>query len=224
MDLYREESRLKHEKYREEEAKKLEKERREAEQKLEAEQRREAEKIREEEQCEIEKRELWMTWCSLLEEDCIMALTELENMIPWMEKEQVQTYMVDLIRQMNEIHERKKIDAYQANEIRVLFSRMIELAELDIDIETMDTTQDEEFAIELQTVHDEELARQLQQEPILEQMPEPIQNVPICSIERRMGLTLIQLKEIARTYNLPTSGNKRDLCLLLSDRGLVRIV
>ena len=47
---------------------------------------------------------------------------------------------------------------------------------------------------------------------------------PICSYTSRKGLTLTQLKDIARLRSLPLSGNKEELCKRLAKYNLVRIV
>lgn len=64
---------------------------------------------------------------------------------------------------------------------------------------------------------------------MLQQLQQPVVpvvhgGVPICSVTKRIGLTVPQLKEIARTHLLSQQGSKEELCLRLQQAGLVRIV
>ena len=201
MDIYREESRLRYQRHQAL-LKEQQQQKEEAEQKVV-------------DEWELEKNqdnnveEDWYMWCSLLEEDRIGALTELATFIPRMQKEDAQERIILLIKQLNDIQERNPVDAQQANALQTIVSHILKDAGMEIDIELMDTS------------GDEEMARQLTE------FPPPIPdfaNLPICSLTRRVGLTLAQLKDLARRYRLPISGNKEKLCVLLAERGLVTIV
>ena len=68
------------------------------------------------------------------------------------------------------------------------------------------------------------LATMLQQLQQQQQQPMVHDGVPICSISKRIGLTVPQLKAIARTHLLSQQGTKEELCYRLQQAGLVRIV
>lgn len=67
------------------------------------------------------------------------------------------------------------------------------------------------------------MLQQLQQ-PVVQDVPVVNGGVPICSVTKRIGLTVPQLKAIARTHLLSQQGTKEELCLRLQQAGLVRIV
>jgi hypothetical protein len=66
------------------------------------------------------------------------------------------------------------------------------------------------------------MLQQLQQQQ--QQQPMVNDRVPICSVSRRIGLTVPQLKEVARAHMLSQQGTKEELCRRLQQAGLVRIV
>jgi hypothetical protein len=53
---------------------------------------------------------------------------------------------------------------------------------------------------------------------------EKVEEKPICSFTSRKGLTIPELKKIAKQYSLSLSGNKEDLCKRLAELDLVRII
>ena len=69
--------------------------------------------------------------------------------------------------------------------------------------------------------------------PPLPRMPIPLMqfvvdpaaiDVPVCSLMRRIGLTVPQLRGIAIEHGIPAYGSKAELAVRLSTHGLVRIV
>jgi len=219
MEDYRKEAQKKYEEKRLERLR-LETERQELEkQELE---RHEIER-QELERQEIERQELerqefneqWMIWMALLSENTLHSLHELNGLVEKITMSQDYLYerMVDLVEQLNTIQETKNIDATEARLIHEEMLKLIQATGIDIEIQAMDTSQDEDYA---RRVEEREL-EQLQN-------VQDVQDVPICSIERRVGLNVNQLREIARIHNIKIKGNKRELCLILSHHGLVRLV
>jgi hypothetical protein len=175
------------------------------------------------ERLELERNEFneqWMIWVALLSENTLYSLHELNGLVEKIPMTQDYLYerMVELVEQLNTIQETKKIDATEARLIHEAMLKLIQLTGIDIEIQAMDTSQDEDYAR-----HVEE--RELEQ---LQDIPNQLQNipeqVPICSIEKRIGLNVNQLREIARIHDIKIKGNKRELCLMLSHHGLVRLV
>jgi hypothetical protein len=78
----------------------------------------------------------------------------------------------------------------------------------------------------MDTTNDLQVAEQLHME-LQDNLPgiiNPYETVPVCSITKRVGLTLVQLKDIAKRYNIPSYGLKRVLCIRLEQVGLVQII
>lgn len=170
------------------------------------------------ERLELEKHEFneqWMIWVALLSENTLYSLHELNRLVEKISMAQDYLYerMVELVEQLNIIQETKKIDATEARLIHEAMLKLIQFTGIDIEIQAMDTSQDEDYARRVE-------------ERELEQLQDinNVQDVPICSIERRVGLNVNQLREIARIHNIKIKGNKRELCLILSHHGLVRLV
>ena len=103
--------------------------------------------------------------------------------------------------------------------------------------------EDESYALELlrqqeqeEQEQQEQQEEQEQQEPVfpnLPRMPIPLMqfvadpaaiDVPVCSLTRRIGLTVPQLRGIAIEHGIPAYGSKAELAVRLSTHGLVRIV
>ena len=110
---------------------------------------------------------------------------------------------------------------------------MITESGLDIPIEVMDTEKDEEFAsrlLEEEVLLYEENVEEKVEENVEENVVENVvDNVvetekPICSFTSRKGLTIPELKKIAKNHSLSLSGNKEDLCKRLAEHDLVRII
>jgi hypothetical protein len=159
--------------------------------------------------------EQWMIWVALLSENTLYSLHELNGLVEKIPMTQDYLYerMVELVEQLNTIQETKKIDATEARLIHEAMLNLIQLTGIDIEIQAMDTSHDEDYARNVEE-------RELEQ---LQDIPDQL-HVPICSIEKRIGLNVNQLREIARIHDIKIKGNKRELCLMLSHHGLVRLV
>ena len=194
---------------------------------------------REQHEIKHEFNEQWMVWTTLLEEDTLHslhALTTLVETIP-MEQDYIHERMVELVEQLNTIQETRTVDAVEARFIHEAVSKLVQLTKIDIEIHAMDTSQDEDYArnveqidIETHTMYtsqDEDYARNVEQieleqyQDVSERLDQPLQ---LCSIDKRIGLTVLQMRDIARLYNIKITGNKRELCLALAHYGLVRLV
>lgn len=148
---------------------------------------------------------------------------------------------------MNELQSRavllmEKVNESQANrsstaeEVRVLHQIMkdiFDLSQVEIEIELMDTTMDEEVANRVQFELNQEVhmlppPMHMVLPPLLvdEQPPMVLDDneLPICSLHRRVGLTVLELRELARRYRLSPRGTKPELCLRLVNARLVRLV
>ncbi len=243
MEEYRAEARKRYEKTRMEQEKReleqseqreaelREREQREQEQR-EQEQREQEQReseLREQEQRELELRkqrelefnEQWMIWMTLLSEDILNSLHELTQLVEkiTMSQDYLHERMVELVEQLNSIQENRKIDATEARLIHDSILKLIQLTKIDIEIQSMDTSQDEDYARHVEH-HELEQAHMQGLHEFGQELPE----LPICSIEKRLGLNVAQLRDIARVHDIKVKGNKRELCLTLSRHGLVRIV
>jgi hypothetical protein len=188
----------------------------------------ERERIEHEQQELDSKREFteqWMIWMTLLTEDILHSLHELTLLVEKIPMSQDYLYecMVELVEQLNSIQETRKIDATEARLIHEAMLKLIQMTKIDIEIQPMDTSQDEDYARHVEHRELEQLQEQVQHHGLgeIEQLGNEL---PICSIERRLGLNVAQLREIARMHDIKIKGNKRELCLILSRHGLVRLV
>jgi hypothetical protein len=233
MEEYRKEARKRYEKIRmEQEQREREQEQEQREREQEQEQRereQEQEQIeQEQQQKETEFNEQWMIWMTLLTEDILHSLHELTQLVEKMPMSQDYLYqrMGELVEHLNGIQETRKIDATEARLIHDAMLNLVQMTKIDIEIQPMDTSQDEDYARHVE--HQELEQAQMQ---VIHEFGNELGNelgigheLPICSIEKRLGLNVAQLKEIARIHHIKVKGNKRELCLILSHHGLVRIV
>ena len=125
--------------------------------------------------------------------------------------------VVRFVDMMNRYHESNRSSASDVQLLHNILKTIIQLTEVEVDIEMMDTSIDEKIALELQETFYEHL--DLYQEEVNE-----LQALPICSVTRRIGLNVVQLKELAKQHNISTQGTKSDLCNRLFYSGLVQIV
>jgi hypothetical protein len=242
MEEYRNEARKRYENKMEKEREQREqrerneqelREREQCEQELREQEQREQEQQEreriEQEQQEIESKreftEQWMIWMTLLTEDILHSLHELTLLVEKIPMSQDYLYecMVELVEQLNSIQETRKIDAIEARLIHDAMLKLIQMTKIDIEIQPMDTSQDEDYARHVEHRELEQLQEQVLHHGLgeIEQLGNEL---PICSIERRLGLNVAQLREIARIHDIKIKGNKRELCLILSRHGLVRLV
>jgi hypothetical protein len=136
---------------------------------------------------------------------------------------------------MEKVNESQAAKSSTAEEVRVLHHIMkdiFELSQVEIDIELMDTTMDEEVANRVQF----ELNQEVHMLPLPMHMPPPFvideqppmvlddNELPICSLHRRVGLTVLELRDLARRYRLSPRGTKPELCMRLVNARLVRLV
>lgn len=135
---------------------------------------------------------------------------------------------------MEKVNESQATKSPTAEEVRVLHQIMkdiFELSQVDIDIELMDTSMDEEVANRVQFELNQE-APMFHQPMLLpplvvdEQPPMVLDDneLPICCLHRRIGLTVLELRELARRYRLSPQGTKPELCMRLVNARLVRLV
>ena len=112
---------------------------------------------------------------------------------------------------------------------------IIDESGLDISIEVMNTERDEEFANklleeELRYIQEQQIEERVEEQKVEERvedeepLEEPLEEKPICSFTSRRGLTIPELKKIAKKNHLPTSGNKEELCKRLAENDLVQII
>jgi hypothetical protein len=120
--------------------------------------------------------------------------------------EDIQNRMIRLIEIFNTQHEVIPHSVEEVSKVHDVMKEMMKTCEVDVKIETMDVSQDETIAQQIQTDFFQEVRE------------------PICSFSRRIGLTIPQLKDIAKTHSLSQKGNKEELCRRLSDAGLVQMI
>jgi len=163
--------------------------------------------------------------------------THVHEVIPLFQRydrmEEIQERMIHVIEIVNTQHEVIPHSVEEVKRVHDVMKNMIDTCQVDVTIETMDVSQDETMAqrVQEELFHDvplvplDHLAPMDFLNPIDHDMylPFPIQR-PICSYTRRVGLTVPQLKELARTHHISQQGSKEDLCRRLADAGWVTIV
>jgi hypothetical protein len=155
---------------------------------------------------------------------------------------EIQTQITTWIEEVNMIREIEPPSLEEIRLITPLLKEIFALCHVDIHIEMMDTTNDRNMLQQIQQQEDEsyalELSRQEEKEaepmfPLLPRMPHmpfvapaavAAADIPICSLTKRVGLTVPQLRGIAIEHGVPSYGSKVELAVRLSTHGLVRIV
>jgi hypothetical protein len=224
--------------------KKIDEEREEAEQKEKEIREKEAEQWLEQDQKERETvtraLEEWDSILLSLHDDTMLSIymlsSLLESTLPLFTErnmmEEWKTRVVHLIERLNSIQENRTSSTEDVKAMEGIMRHMISLTGVDVQIETMDTTQDEQFAMQLAWEQEQQWAPlQIEQEhwmPAREVLDrdalEDENPLPVVSLTRRIGLTVPQLKELARQHGQKMTGTKEELSLRLSQAGWVRIL
>ena len=148
--------------------------------------------------------------------------------------DELQKRTMQLIDILNLQQEELRSNANDVRKMADCMKNIISLTELEVEIDIMDVSRDVEMALHLQEDFYREIADHVVQVPLV--MPPPLALLeqananailpvlPICSIERRVGLTVPQLKDLARQHGLRITGTKQELCMRLSEAGWVRLV
>lgn len=129
----------------------------------------------------------------------------------------IEKRVVALVESLNDILKNQRLSIDTVRPFFDVMNCMITESGLDIPIEVMDTEKDAEFASRLL---EEEVLLFDEEEELIETQTEK----PICSFTSRKGLTIPELKKIAKQHSLSLSGNKEELCKRLADLDLVRII
>jgi len=165
---------------------------------------------------------------------------------------EIQAHITTWIEEVNMIREIEPPSLEEIRLITPLLKDIFVLCHVDIHIEMMDTSNDRDMLQQIQQQEDEsyalELSRQEEKEqeqepmfPLLPLMPLPRMplphmpipaapaaaaaiDIPVCSLTKRVGLTVPQLRGIAIEHGVPSYGSKVELAVRLSTHGLVRIV
>lgn len=132
----------------------------------------------------------------------------------------IEKRVVALVESLNDILKNQRLSIDTVRPFFDVMNCMITESGLDIPIEVMDTEKDAEFASRL--LEEEVLLFEEKVEEKFEE--EKVEEKPICSFTSRKGLTIPELKKIAKQYSLSLSGNKEDLCKRLAELDLVRII
>ena len=169
--------------------------------------------------------------CYSLINEFIVEIKESELLLEWKNR------VVNLIHIINQIQEKRtmnqKINTEEVKQIEIIMKHLIEMTNLEVDIEPMDTSLDEKMALELtqnewnQDLLNQDLLNQDLLNPYIEEVElihVPNQNIPIVSLRRGVGLTLQELKQLAYQHGLKKSGTKEELMNRLYVIGLVRII
>jgi hypothetical protein len=176
--------------------------------------------------------------------------TNLNNVLYLYEKHNlmhvIQEKITHLIETINDIQKHKRMLPHEAKEIYECMKTIISNVKMDVEIQVMDTSEDEHVAQEFQLSEDERLAHQLADQ-LAHQLDDQLDRVdqfenemedrlnqfdiqlpqgplPVCSINKRIGCTLVQLRAIAVENRIPHHGTKPVLALRLAQAGLVRII
>jgi hypothetical protein len=132
---------------------------------------------------------------------------------------------------MEKVNEAQTIKSSSAEEVRVLHQIMkdiFELSQVEIEIELMDTSMDEEVANRVQFELNQELLPPPMPLPhVIDEQPPMVlddNELPICCLHRRIGLTVLEMRDLARRYRLSPQGTKPELCMRLLNARLIRLV
>lgn len=170
-----------------------------------------------------------MNLCNLIKEHVIL-FQQYQRM------EEIQERMVHLIEILNTQHEVILHSVEDVKRIQDRMTELIHLCNIDVTIESMDVSQDEFIAHQIQEELFNDIHHQLDptfdeiylhdqiQIPIQNQYENENRNKPICSYTKRIGLTVPELKQIAIVHHLSHKGSKEELCKRLADADLVTIV
>jgi len=149
--------------------------------------------------------------------DFIRSRELLATLLPLAKKYELMYYIeecvVKLVQYLNKFCEKTTLPV---SEIRVLQQQMqdiITMSGLDIPIQAMYTEDDEKFANLLQ--------QELFTEEVAYHPTYPL--LPIVHPHSRIGLTLTEMKNIARQNGIMITGNKEELCYRLVQRGLCEL-
>jgi len=159
------------------------------------------------------------------------------------------TRLVHLLNEQSELkNEEKKRESGEIREIYKIMKDMIERANVDIPIEMMDTSGDEDFAKKLEIQEysepdyfqhfqhfqqyeekDEKVEPEDEDENIKEENKQKNENedLPIVSFSsKKEGIRLVDMKKIAKEAGIASiyKMSKHDLGILLESKGLVKIV
>lgn len=129
-----------------------------------------------------------------------------------------------LVEVLNHYHESRTNGVEEVQAVQDCMKTLFQWCGMeDVTIEAMDTSMDEQLAKHLQeTMYDAlDVFDAIPVEPPQEYLP---LHVPVCSLTKRIGLTLVQLRMLARTHGIATSGSKPELCVRLAQHGHVRLV
>jgi hypothetical protein len=145
---------------------------------------------------------------------------------------ELQSRAVLLMEKVNESQSTKSSTAEEVRVLQQIMKDIFELSQVEIEIELMDTTMDEEIANRVQFELNQEVHMHQPVMPIIpplmidDQPPMMVDDneLPICSLHRRIGLTVLELRELARRYRISPQGTKPELCMRLMNARLVRLV
>lgn len=160
--------------------------------------------------------------------------------------DELQERVVKLVHFLNELSQKNQFDLHEIREMGNVMEMIIRVSDVDIPIEMMDTTQDEEFSktlysqlnnIENNIINNvvieekEELIEEKEElieekieekEEVIEEKIEILPSVSLSST--RIGLRLPALRAIAKANVIPSSGTKKELAERLAVHHLVQIV
>ena len=195
------------------------------------------EEIRQEEWRQEQMQMLLQSWDNLVQRFPISmdAINELRNHVhavfplfqEYGREEDIQQRMIQLVETINTQHEVMPHSMDNIRHVHDVMKSMLETCQVDIPIEVMDVSQDETVAQRMQEelFYEDHIVAEIQDIP---QVPDVLNTLdipkPLCSFTKRIGLTIIQLKELARFHQLSPYGTKEELCKRLERNGLVYIV
>jgi hypothetical protein len=158
--------------------------------------------------------------CTLME-PTIPLFKEMDNMKEW------ETRVVQVIHELDTLQQTRRSSMEEVRELEYVIKHMITLANIEVDIKLMDTTNDELVANQLaeqEWKQELDFLHPMNMMPVMPPLENDPDELPIVSLKRRIGLTLQQLKEMARFRGQKMTGSKEELCIRLAQAGWVRIV
>lgn len=143
--------------------------------------------------------------------------------------DELQERVVKLVHFLNDRDLSSRFNLYEIREMADIMEKIIVIAEVDIPIEVMDTSDDEHlskklhdelnFNVDAYEKYEEEKKEKVEEE---EKAIEILASVSLSST--RVGLRLPAMRLMAKSNGLSASGTKSELAIRLAEAGLVQLI
>lgn len=141
--------------------------------------------------------------------------------------DELQDRVIKLVHNLNELSAVQNgsngSNLHEIREMANVMQMIIHLSEVDIPIEMMDTTNDEELSKNLHYQLNQYIDEKDEKEDIIHQ--EAVEILPTVSLSStRVGLRLPAMRAIAKANGILLSGTKKELAMRLAANGLIQLI